>query len=276
MHRASPIAVAVAALLAIADARAQAGARPPAGQLARLSLEELVVTATRVATPVLGVPAMVHSLSADELQQLNQSRTLPEALGELPGVMVQKTGHAQGSPFIRGYTGFRNVLLVDGIRLNNSVFRDGANQYWATVDSFSIERIELLKGPASVYTGDAIGGTVNAFTGIPHHAGEGFTPRVALRYGDAENSTAARAEAIWNGERLHAIAGYTWRDYDDLEGGRDVGVQPKTGYSEDDANLRVEYDVSGDTQLVLGYQYVDQDDAWRTHRTPFRGVAGTS
>jgi len=270
MHRASPIAVAVAALLANADARAESGAESTAGQTARLDLEELVVTATRVATPVLEVPAMIHSLSAEDLQQINQSRTLPEALGELPGVMVQKTGHAQGSPFIRGYTGFRNVLLIDGIRLNNSVFRDGANQYWATVDSFSIERIELLKGPASVlYGSDAIGGTVNALTGIPNHAGEGFTPRVALRYGDAENSTAARGEAIWNGERLRAIAGYTWRDYDDLEGGRDVGEQPKTNYSEDGANLRVEYDWSDETQLVLGYQYVDQDDAWRTHRTPF-------
>jgi len=86
----------------------------------------------------------------------------------VPGVMVQKTGHGQGSPYIRGFTGFRTLLMIDGIRLNNAVFRDGPNQYWNTVDPFSIERLEVVKGPSSVlYGSDAIGGTVNVITRGP-------------------------------------------------------------------------------------------------------------
>ena len=69
------------------------------------------------------------------IQERLQARSLPEALEETPGVGVQKTGPGQGSPFIRGFTGFRNVMLIDGIRLNNSTFREGPNQYWSTVDS---------------------------------------------------------------------------------------------------------------------------------------------
>ncbi len=84
---------------------------------------------------------------------------------EVPGVIVQKTGHGQGSPFLRGFTGFRTLLLIDGIRLNNSVFRDGPNQYWNTVDPFTIGQLEIIKGPSSVLFGsDAIGGTVNVVT----------------------------------------------------------------------------------------------------------------
>jgi len=75
---------------------------------------------------------------ARELIENRQVRTLAEALRELPGVMVQKTGHGQGSPYIRGFTGLRTLFLIDGIRLNNSTFREGPNQYWNTVDPFSV------------------------------------------------------------------------------------------------------------------------------------------
>ena len=81
------------------------------------------------------------------------SRTVPESLREVSGVMVQKTSHGQGSPYMRGFTGFRTLFLVDGIRLNNSVFRDGPNQYASTVDNLSLAGTELIRGPASVLYG---------------------------------------------------------------------------------------------------------------------------
>jgi hemoglobin/transferrin/lactoferrin receptor protein len=231
-------------------------------------LEQIVVTATRLPVRAFDVPAMAYADSAADVQQLYQSRTLPEALSEVPGVLVQKTSNGQGSPFIRGFTGFRNVLLIDGIRLNNSVFRDGPNQYWNTVDTYSISRIEVLKGPASVlYGSDAIGGAVNVLSDIPAGASEGLSPRVAYRYSDAESSNTIRGDLTYVDAKLRATGGYTYRNYGDVEAGGSVGVQPKTGYDEDDANARIEYDLTERTALVLGYQYVSQDDAWRTHRT---------
>ena len=259
-------ALAIPALLAAPAAWTSEPAGPQDDR--STELETLVVTATRLPMRSFEVPALVSTTDAATVQELYQSRTLPDVLGELPGVAVQKTAHGQGSPFIRGYTGFRNVLLVDGIRLNNSVFREGANQYWNTVDPFSFSRVEVLRGPASVlYGSDAIGGTVNVLSNVAPDAAEGLAPRLLYRYSDAENSSTVRADAGWRSESLRARGGVTYRDYGDLEGGDDVGLQPKTGYDEQDADLRVEYDLAADTTLAFGYQYVDQDDAWRTHRT---------
>ena len=96
--------------------------------------EEIVVTATFAETPPFDLPYAAQAFSRRDLVERRHARTLPEALVETPGVVVQKTSHGQGSPILRGFTGFRTLFLIDGIRLNNSVFRDGPNQYWGTVD----------------------------------------------------------------------------------------------------------------------------------------------
>ena len=231
-------------------------------------LEQIVVTATRLPMRAFDVPALVYARSAETVQLLYQSRTLPEALGEVTGVMVQKTANGQGSPFIRGFTGFRNVLLVDGIRLNNSAFREGPNQYWNTVDPYSLQSIEVLKGTAAVpYGSDAIGGVVNVITDIADAGDAGFAPRLLYRYADAESSQTGRAEALYRGEAVRARGGVTHKSYGDVEAGGGTGVQPRTGYDEQDADARVEYDLDARTTFIAGYQFVDQDDAWRTHRT---------
>jgi hemoglobin/transferrin/lactoferrin receptor protein len=260
-------------LLAVPTTGFAAPASPPQVDPDVDELEQVVVTATRLPIRAFDVPAMAYAESIADVQRLYQSRTLPEALSEIPGVLVQKTANGQGSPFIRGFTGFRNVLLIDGIRLNNSVFRDGPNQYWNTIDTYSISRIEVLKGPASVlYGSDAIGGAVNVLSAIADSTKQGFSPRVAYRYSGAESSNTVRGDVTYVDAKLRATGGYTYKDYGDVEAGGSTGVQPKTGYDEQDANARAEYELTDTSTLLLGYQYVNQDDAWRTHRTIY-GIA---
>ena len=119
---------------------------------------EIIVTATRSGVDPHLVPNQVETLSAEQAEQ-RLVRTVPEALELLPGVHVQKTSHGQGSPYIRGFTGFRTLALIDGVRFNNSIFRDGPNEYWNTIDPWSIDSLELVQGQGSVlYGSDAIGG----------------------------------------------------------------------------------------------------------------------
>ncbi|SPD75383.1 conserved hypothetical protein [uncultured Desulfobacterium sp.] len=239
-------------------------------------LGEIYVTATRTEKNPLYIPNAVYSISSKTLQDEKMSRTVPDSLKEIPGIMVQKTAYGQGSPYIRGFTGFRTLFLIDGIRLNNSVFRDGPNQYWNTVDPLSIDSIEIIKGPGSVLFGsDAVGGTVNALTVRPRYADKGYKTNGRLygRCADAEDSYTARGEVGGTYEKDFGwILGYSYKDFGDIEGGDHVGKQPKTGYDEWDGDAKVEYRFNADSGLVLAHQHVDQDDAWRTHKTIYGGT----
>ncbi len=236
-----------------------------------LTMPAIVVTATRDARLIQETPYSTGSISANELKIEYAVRTVPEALKYEPGIMIQKTGHGQGSPYIRGFTSQRNLMMIDSIRLNNSVFREGPNQYWNTVDAMSLSRIEIARGPFSVlYGSDAIGGTVNAITrGVQDlNTDSNWDRNLYYRYGSAENSHIARAESIGKlTDNLVLSLGYTYKDFGNLEGGADVGTQQKTGYDEQDWDAKLEYFISEDSILVMAHQSVGIDDAWRTHKT---------
>lgn len=276
-------------LLAAASARA-ADPTPARGpnaiplpQSPLTDLAPMVVTATGHPESPASLPFSTSTLDADDFARL-LPRSTPEALRELPSVMLQRTGPAQTSPYLRGFTGFRTVLLVDGVRLNNSTFRDGPNQYWGTVDSLSLDRLEVVRGPSSVlYGSDAIGGTVHAIS----RSRQTFGPKsdadghALYRYATADNSHASRAEFTANlGQKIGLAGGLSWKDFDDLRAGDGTGLQPHTGYSAWAGDAKIQYLVSPSTRLVFGHQTDDQDDAWRTHSTrhakPWEGtVRGT-
>ncbi|HQR94657.1 MAG TPA: Plug domain-containing protein, partial [Sediminibacterium sp.] len=95
--------------------------------------KEVIVTATRQKTNAINLPFSVNRISANEIQSAG-FRTAPESLTGNTGIFVQKTNHGGGSPFVRALTGNQNLLLLDGIRLNNSTYRYGPNQYFNTID----------------------------------------------------------------------------------------------------------------------------------------------
>jgi hemoglobin/transferrin/lactoferrin receptor protein len=248
--------------------------------------ERTIVTATRVEASLLETPYTDTVISEERIRELDP-RSTPQILRVVPGVMVQETAFGQGSPYIRGFTGFRNLFLIDGIRLNNSVFREGPNQYWSTVDPLSIERLEVVKGPTSVlYGSDAIGGTVNALTRTPYRVegggpgGRPYAGELFYRVSSAENSHIGRGEASYvtplaDGS-LGVLLGGGGKTFGEVRGGEDTGHQPNTGYDEWDGDLKVERWI-GATRLTGAYQLVGQNNVPRTHSTIFaRSFHGTT
>ena len=267
------------ALQASASQEGQGSAARPAEEPSprgpSFDLEATVVTATTEADTAFNVPYAVHTIPEARIDQL---RTFPQALRDVPGVMVQETAAAQGSPYIRGFTGFRTLTLIDGIRLNNSTFRSGPNQYMGTIDPLGIERIEVVKGPSSVlYGSDAIGGTVQVFTKDPTIWDRPVGGEIFTRAATAENYNLQRVElggAI--SDRTAWRAGGSRKDFGDIVQGGETTLE-NTAYDEWDADAKVQHLLDDRTTLTFAYQRVDIDDAPRTHRTIFaEPFAGTS
>ncbi len=233
-------------------------------------MDEVIVTATLAPITQFEAPYMTSVVGGEQIRR-RQYRTLPQALRDVPGVMVQETATGHGSPYIRGFTSFRNLFLVDGIRLNNSVFRPGPNQYWNTVDSAIVDRIEVVKGPSSVlYGSDAIGGTVNARTRNPYAYNEvdGIAGRTRYRYATAEHSHAVRSElSLAATDALGFVGGGTYRNFGDLRAGDGTGLQPNTAYDEWNTDAKVEHFLQDNVRLVAAYQHTRQNNVPRTHRT---------
>ena len=114
------------------------------------------------------VPEAVSVTTREELES-RPHQILPQALREEPGVLVQQTTTAQGSPFIRGFSAQRIVYLMDGVRFNTSTYRTGATQYLGWINPSLVDRIEIVRGPSSVqYGSDALGGSINVPVSYTH------------------------------------------------------------------------------------------------------------
>lgn len=245
------------------------------GLSAQDALDPLVVSALRTDEPVAEVPYTYELLDSDFINQ-NTRRTLPEALQFTPGVLVQKTAYGHGSPFIRGFTGRQNLLMVDGVRFNNSLTRGGPVQYWNTVDSYALDRIEVIKGQGSVlYGSDAIGGTVNAVTrstGFRDAADGEFFSHGSAYYeyrSNGEGSHIGRIESSTGvGGRFGVMLGVTGKEFGDIEDSG-IGRMRNTGYPEQDIDLKIEAALGPETTLTFLHQRVNQDDIWRWHSTLF-------
>jgi hemoglobin/transferrin/lactoferrin receptor protein len=240
---------------------------------ARELLDPLIVTAERMETSRSETPYSVDSLDAAFIRD-NSRRTLPDALQYTPGVLVQKTAHGQGSPFIRGFTGRQNLLLMDGVRVNNSTFRSGPVQYWSAIDPLSIDHLELIKSQGSVlYGSDAIGGTLNAFGKSSRFreasAGEAYLGGAASYEfrANGQGSHLGRLETDTGiGGQFGILLGLSAKDFGDIEDDA-LGRMRNTGYPEQDCDMRVDWAVTPDSTLTLAQYYVNQDDVSRWHRT---------
>ena len=234
-----------------------------------------VVVASGVQEDPLDALRAVELVDHEQLVE-RRPRTVPEALSEGTGAFVQKTNHAGGSPIIRGMVGPQNLILIDGVRLNNSTYRSGPLQYLNTVDSFSLERIELMRGPGSVlYGSDAIGGVIGLITRDPIAPDEGqtsrFAPLAILRGETCDLERSGRGALSFDTGDFGLIGGASIHVFDDLRAGGDLGVQPWSGYDETDWDAKVRVGQAGGDRLEILYQGVRVRDAGRADKLETKG-----
>jgi outer membrane receptor protein involved in Fe transport len=149
-------------------------------------LDEILVTATRRTVSIAEVSS---GLTLVDGASARDQKLVTDALAVEVGVFLQQTTPGQGAPIIRGLKGSSVLHLVDGIRLNNAIFRSAPTQYFALVPTGAVERIEVLRGtPASLYGSDAVGGVVQLVTRVPRFDSEqtAYRGEVYAAYDTAE------------------------------------------------------------------------------------------
>ena len=130
-------------------------------------LGEIVLSVSRTKNERKRVSKQVAILSDQDIVSVVPN-TSAELLREAPGVRVQQSQGGGGSPVIRGFEANRILLVVDGVRMNNAIYRSGHLHNAISINPFSLSRAEVIYGPSSVgYGSDALGGVVHYFTKEP-------------------------------------------------------------------------------------------------------------
>lgn len=131
------------------------------------NLEEVILSVARSANKRADLAEKVSVIRGEMIQQ-NRTATAAELLQSAPGVRIQKSQGGGGSPVIRGFEANRILLVVDGVRMNNAIYRSGHLQNAITIDPHILDRIEVVYGSSSVgYGSDALGGVVHYYTKSP-------------------------------------------------------------------------------------------------------------
>lgn len=192
----------------------------PAAALAQTEGETVVTGASDEPEALSAERAVSTTTRRDLDRQL--PRSTPDAVRYEPGVFVQQSAHGQGSVYLRGLTGQQTLLLFDGIRLNNSTYRQGPNQYFFTLDSRTLRSIEVQRGGGSTRWGsDALGGVIDAHPIEPPPAPAGGLlagGRASARFASADTDLGGRLQVEVAAAAFRFVGGFGARDVGRLQG----------------------------------------------------------
>lgn len=185
-------------------------------------IDEIVVSASRREQSRLEIPNNIISIKRQDIDFQNP-QTAADLLEYKSGVFVQKSQMGGGSPMIRGFSANRLLLVVDGIRMNNAIYRNGNLQNVISLDAGSIESTEIIFGPGSViYGSDALGGVMSYQTLKPKlSSSEQYERRGSIftRYSSSNFEKTIHGDINFGSTKFAALISLTYTDFDDLKMG---------------------------------------------------------
>ncbi|MBK8613492.1 MAG: TonB-dependent receptor [Flavobacteriales bacterium] len=187
-----------------------------------VTLEEFVSSASRFEEKKRDVPEHIDIIKRRDITFLDQ-QTTPDLLQNSGTVFVQRSQMGGGSPVIRGFEASRVLLVVDGVRMNNAIYRAGHLQDLMTVDQNALDRIEVISGPGSVvYGSDALGGVIHMMTRkslFNDTSGVAVGGGAYFRTSTANNEKTASATVELRGRKLTSLTSITASDFGNLRQG---------------------------------------------------------
>ncbi|WP_210462908.1 TonB-dependent receptor plug domain-containing protein [Rufibacter roseolus] len=262
------------------------------------SLDEVVVSASKFEEKRADVPQQIQVLKARELA-FQSNQTSADVLQQSGQVLVQKSQAGGGSPILRGFEANKVLMVIDGVRLNNAIYRGGHLQNVITVDNAALEKVEVVFGPGSVvYGSDALGGVVHFYTKSPvlgDSAGTRVTGGAFTRYATANQEKTGHVDFSVGGQKWGSFTSFTYSDFGDLRQGKNrnpfygtwglrpsyaqwqdgkdvtvpnenINVQKFTGYKQYDALQKILFQPSANTSHLLNVQFSTSSDIPRYDR----------
>ena len=229
----------------------------------------------------------IQSVSVISREQLDQRAhtVIAEAITEEAGVHLQRTSPSMAGVFVRGLTGNKVNIYVDGVRYSNGAQRGGVNTFLNLIDQSSIDGIEVVHGPNSAeYGSDALGGTVQFLTKTPALAASGSKVggEISVSGTTTYEGGGGNAALSWGTSKFGLFAGGGGRKVGELKPGggidshaavtRFLGVQsdvlmsdrlPNTSFDQFNGMIKTNWAPSSRTQVVSAYTATRQDQAHR-------------
>ncbi|MEE2616361.1 MAG: TonB-dependent receptor [Bacteroidota bacterium] len=187
------------------------------------SLDQIIISASRFAQDIKEIPQRILQINKQGIT-ISNPQTSADLLNISGHIYIQKSQMGGGSPIIRGVSTNRLVLSVDGVRLNNAIYRAGNIHNVISIDPFSIENTEIIMGSSSVmYGSDAIGGAMNFYTKKPKFS-ETQTPLIlinsTLRSASTNNEKTGHFDINIGFKKWALLTSFSRNDFDDLTMGK--------------------------------------------------------
>ncbi|MDP3313917.1 TonB-dependent siderophore receptor [Lutibacter sp.] len=250
-------------------------------------LEEVVLSASKGEETRRRIAEQIAVVSKNEIRRISP-QTSADLLSNIAGIRVQKTQSGGGSPVLRGMEANRVLLVVDGVRMNNAIYRTGHLQNSITVSPTILDRTEVIFGPSSViYGSDALGGVIHYYTKTPKVSERSeINTSIYSRYSSVNNEFTSEGNIEIRQPKWASYTSFSYSDFGEVNMGKnrnhgfkdwgkvldysnnstyfynvlsvankDVNLQKNTDYDQTDVLQKFNIPLSSKTNLILNFQY---------------------
>jgi hemoglobin/transferrin/lactoferrin receptor protein len=244
------------------------------------------VTASRGLVQELSSSSQAVTVIDSAAIDLQAKEVVAQAVAEQTGVNLLRTSPTMGGIYVRGLTGAKVNVFVDGVRYSTSTMRGGVNTFLDLIEPTSLQSVEVLRGPnSSLYGSDALGGSVQFVSQAPSiagSAGSGFDGAFSMKAGTADTNAGASAAVGYRAGTVGIFANVAARTINDLRPGdgidshaavtRFLGLAsdrlmpahlPDTGFTQYGGLFRAHWAPTANQQVMLYYSHSQQENGKR-------------
>ncbi|MEE9406905.1 MAG: TonB-dependent receptor [Polaribacter sp.] len=261
-------------------------------------LDEVVLSVFKNAAKTNRIAEQIAVLTTKDIQKVSP-QTSADLLATIPGIKVQKSQSGGGSPVIRGMESNRVLLVIDGVRMNNAIYRKGHLQSSITVAPNMLDKTEVVFGPSSViYGSDALGGVIHYYTKTPRLSEEKMVKsQLFSRFSSINQESTTNVSAEVSFKNWASFTSIAYSNFGDLLAGKNrshgfndwgkvffysenvngnynenptknenPSLQRNTGYNQTDVLQKFYVPLSKNTDLKINLQYSSTSDVPRFDR----------